>query len=718
MSLPTDYSERVYAGVLGKIIGVYTGRPFESWPHERILQELGEVWYYVHDRLHHRLIVTDDDISGTFAFVRALEEHGVSRELTAEQVGHTWLNHIIEKRTILWWGGLGNSTEHTAYLRLKAGIPAPRSGSSELNSQVVAEQIGAQIFIDGWAMVCPGDPEQAAAFARKAGSVSHDGEAIYGAQVIAAMEAQAFVEPDLPKLIDTAMALIPKDSVIYRLIGELCELREKEDDWYAAFAWLKAHYGYDKFGGNCHVVPNHGIIHLGLLWGEDDFQKSLMITNTCGWDTDCNAANVGCLLGIKNGLAGLTAGADFRTPVADRLYVSTADGGRTITDAVRETYALVNCGRQLAGEKPVLPKDGARFHFELPDSVQGFVVEPAGVGAPPATLENVDGYSEQGQRSLAIHCRQLAPGRSARVATATFIAPDELDGIGYGLQVTPTLVSGQTVEAVVYADDANTHPLRVRLMLRPYDRHDTLTLLHGDTVTLAPGHRQTLRWRIPDTASLPIARVGVEVLDEHGASGTVYLDYLTWTGEPDLTLTPPGDRPTKAWRKAWVDSVTSITQEGTEGLRLVQDEGRGLLSYGTREWTNVQVSAPVTPHMINAAGLAVRVQGMRRYYALLLAAGAVQLVKVRDDEQTVLAEAPLDWQLTHRYELALAAHGCALQATVDGRPLLEAVDHERPLEDGGIALVTEAGRCGFGPVRITPSVEVDVSARLSGAASG
>ena len=27
--IPNDYEERVYAGVLGKIIGVYLGRPFE-----------------------------------------------------------------------------------------------------------------------------------------------------------------------------------------------------------------------------------------------------------------------------------------------------------------------------------------------------------------------------------------------------------------------------------------------------------------------------------------------------------------------------------------------------------------------------------------------------------------------------------------------------------------------------------------------------------------
>jgi ADP-ribosylglycohydrolase len=49
IALPPDYEERVYAGVLGKIIGVYLGRPVESWTYERIMAELGEVWYYVHE---------------------------------------------------------------------------------------------------------------------------------------------------------------------------------------------------------------------------------------------------------------------------------------------------------------------------------------------------------------------------------------------------------------------------------------------------------------------------------------------------------------------------------------------------------------------------------------------------------------------------------------------------------------------------------------------
>src|ERR671939_860997 len=231
MQIPHDYDERVYAGVLGKIIGVYLGRPFEGWSYERIMAELGAIAYYVHEKRNVPLIVTDDDISGTFTFLRALPDYGNRRDLTPAQIGQTWLNYIVEDKTILWWGGLGNSTEHTAFIRLKRGVPAPRSGSIALNGQVVAEQIGAQIFVDGWAMVAPGDPELAADLARRAASVSHDGAAIHAAQVIAAMEAQAFVESDIQKLLDVGVSVIPRDALIARMIGDIHEWHMRHPDW-------------------------------------------------------------------------------------------------------------------------------------------------------------------------------------------------------------------------------------------------------------------------------------------------------------------------------------------------------------------------------------------------------------------------------------------------------------------------------------------------------
>ena len=43
MAFPTDYAERIYAGILGKLIGGYLGRPFAGWPAARSMVELGEI---------------------------------------------------------------------------------------------------------------------------------------------------------------------------------------------------------------------------------------------------------------------------------------------------------------------------------------------------------------------------------------------------------------------------------------------------------------------------------------------------------------------------------------------------------------------------------------------------------------------------------------------------------------------------------------------------
>lgn len=700
MRITPDYEERVYAGVLGKIIGVYVGRPFEGWTYERIMEELGEIKYYVHEKLGKALIVTDDDISGTFTFLRAMPDYGNSKDITPEQIGQTWLNYLIENRTILWWGGLGNSTEHTAYLRLKNGIPAPRSGSMELNGKVVAEQIGAQIFIDGWGMIAPGDPVLAADFARRAGSVSHDGEAIFGAQVIAAIEAQAFVESDMNKLLDTAVALIPQNSVIYRMIEDIRKWHAEEPDWRKARQLLEENYGYDKYGGNCHMVPNHGLIILTLLYCDDDFQKAMTIVNTSGWDTDCNSGNVGCILGIKNGLAGLETGPDWRGPVADRLYLPTADGGRAISDAVTEAYHIINIGRSLAGLAPVHPKDGARFHFEMEGSLQGFVPEDSIECRGTVYLENVPGHSLAGQRSLALRYRYVSEGRPARAATATFIPPTTGDIGHYTLLASPTLYPGQTVRARVEADRGNT-PVTCRLYISAYNEHDQLTKKYGPEVLLEPGADHVFTWQIPAQGGQPIAEIGIEIASAKRADGTVYLDYLTWGGTPHVVLGRP-EAGGSMWRRAWVNGVDHF-DPSPEAYRLIHDQGIGLIIQGTREWTDYRVTSAITPHMVKSAGVAARVQGMRRYYGLMLNADrTVSLVKALDGYR-VLAHRDYAWEFGKPYQLSLQVIGTRIRAWVDGELVFEVEDTDRPLTGGAVALVCEEGRMATDAVIVEPA---------------
>jgi hypothetical protein len=567
---------------------------------------------------------------------------------------------------------------------------------------VVAEQIGAQIFIDGWAMVAPGDPELAVELAGRAASVSHDGEAVLGAQVLAAMEAQAFVESDLNRLIDIAVSFIPKTSVIFRMIEDLREWHAQERDWRVARQRLAAHYGYDKFGGNCHVVPNHGLILHSLLYGDDDFQKTLMIVNTSGWDTDCNSGNVGCLMGIKNGLAGIDAGPDWRGPVADRMYLPAADGGRAITDAVTETFHVVNLGRALAGEERLKPKNGARYHFELPGAVQGFHPEDSIESRGTARVANVLGHSKYGERSLALHFHHVATGRSARVATATFIPPDADNMPGYRLLASPTLYPGQVVRAGLGAAADNPLAVHCHLYLRAYDAADELVYSYGPDASLSPGEYSELEWLVGDTHGSPIAEIGLEISSDSRADGTVYLDYLTWDGMPNVTLTRCSDTG-RMWRNAWVDAVDHFSPWGPEPFRLIQNSGTGMLMHGTREWEDYRITADVTPHMVEAAGIAARVQGLCRYYALLISKGGkAQLVKVLDGEN-VLAEEDFAWEAGKTYELSLEVKGSRLHAWIDGRMIFEKDDLSRPLRSGAIALVCKEGRTAIHVVHVRPA---------------
>ena len=700
MKLPHDYATRVYAGVLGKIIGVYLGRPIEGWSNERIERELGEVNYYINERMPNKplLIVTDDDISGTFTFLRALPDYGNSKHITPQQIGQSWLNYIIERKTILWWGGLGNSTEHTAFIRLKQGIPAPRSGSIALNGKVVAEQIGSQIFIDGWAMVAPGDPVLAADLARRAASVSHDAEGIYGAVVMAAMESLAFVEPDLNKLIDTGLSFIPKDSVIARMIHDIREWHDESSNWRESRNLLDQHYGYDNYGGNCHMVPNHGVIMLSLLYGKNDFQKSLMIANTAGWDTDCNSGNVGCLLGIKNGLEAINAGPDWRGPVADRMYLSTADGGRAITDAVAETYHVVNIGRALAGQSVINPKQGARFHFELPGSVQGFIPELGPLNAD-VQLSNDLGHSLHGQRSLCINYDHLASGQSARVATATFIPTEAINMVGYSLLASPTLYSSQTVRVRLETCPNNQMPVQVRLYLRAYDGADQLVRMYGSETTLAAHQSHEFTWRIPDTGGQPIAEIGLEINSDTRATGRVFLDSLTWDGIPSITFNRPADGG-QMWRRMWVDGTDHFDRSWREAYRIVANYGTSLLMTGTREWTDYTVSSLLTPHLCSRFGLAARAQGLQRFYALLLCSdGKARLIKALDGE-IVLAEIPFEWHLGETYSFELTVTGSQIRGSINEYLVVDVSDQQDVLTGGCIALVCSEGRMGTDSVRV------------------
>lgn len=705
------YFERVYAGLLGKVIGVYLGRPIEGWSYEAVRDRVGEVNYYLHDLLRVPLVVTDDDISGTLTFLRAVPDNGYPMEITPQMVGEAWMNYLVEERSTICWMGKGNLPAPTAYYNMKRGILPPMSGSAELNTKILSEQDGSQIFVDGWAMLCPGDPERAARYARAASQVAFDGEALYGAMCWAAMEAKAFDTSDVDELLDCGLSVIPADCVIARMIRELRAFHAAHADWMDGWQWLRAHYGYDRYPGACPIVPNHGVMILGLLCCQGNFHRAMMIENSVGWDTDCNAANLACLLGLMYGLEGIDAGPDWRTPVQDRLYNAVADGGQAVSDVAHEAGKIINYHQRMNGLAPFSPKDGARYHFEFPGSVQGWRLQEGADTLPSSgQLENVAGHSADGSRSLMVRYR-LTKGNPLRVGVDTFVPEADKDWIldaHYPLDCSPAIYRGQTIAVRLSAGEDNHLAVSGRLFVAQYGEDDRTLRSFGERFDLAPGEARSLRWTLDGIDSAPIHTVGLELFgDAYGQvpSGAVYIDAVDFSGEPDLLMEPPGPGAGRMWQAAWVDACNVHKRiRSQKGFVLLQNGGRGYLATGANSWRDYRVESRVTLCLMQSAGIVIRYQGLRRHYALTLDnAGRVALTKHLNGER-VLAEGTFPFAYYKSYDLALEARGNRVAAWLDGEKLFEVADDDAlRLEFGGAGFVVEDGKAEAEAMRVCPA---------------
>lgn len=687
------YRQQMYAGVLGKIIGVYTGRPVEGWSYDAIRSRFGFIDYYVSHKTGAPFIVPDDDISGTFNFYRALEDNGYPADITAEQIGEAWLNYIVEDKTILWWGGLARSTEHSAYLRLKAGIKPPLSGSGEKNGMAIAEQIGSQIFIDTWAMVNPGNPARAAAMARQASLVSHDGIAVECAVYLAALEAMAFDERDVDVLLREGRKYIADNAygrTLNALLDDVLEQCAAAGDWRQVRDWIEEHHNYAKYQGNCPMVPNHLAVVMALKFGGDDFRRSIGIAASAGWDTDCNAGNVGCLNAIRLGLAAIDADADLRGPVADRMYVVSTDGGDCIFDAVRETRKILRAAAALAGEAVEVPAE--RYAFEQPGSVQGFLIHPCHPFDQAAKrLENT--LEKTGRPGLAVEYEGVSGSVTASVSVQTYVDPAPKaapDTSYFEVYASPSLYTGQTVTAVVECEGGENPDLR--FFIDYYDGKDEIATIRGERLPLAPGEN-TLAWTVPDTRGRAVYRLGLELVSDSRKDGRAVLRSVDWRGAPrrfhmgtaqELT---PGISPfvtrTK-WMMAFMNSTKHTGPDYLATLAISHPERNGVMTIGDITWDNYSVESKIQFVHAEYAGLVARAKGHRRYYAAVFGGGKIYILRRRGEEIAVLATSELTYREGDWHDLRFEAEGEKLTFLVDGQAACSAVDGAFP-----------TGACGF-----------------------
>ena len=153
------------------------------------------------------------------------------------------------------------------------------------------------------------------------------------------------------------------------------------------------------------------------------------------------------------------------------------------------------------------------------------------------------------------------------------------------------------------------------------------------------------------------------------------------------------------WSKAWAQGVDDWWAWWPfNTFRIMHNEGTGVLIQGTRDWHHYSVSTRLNPHLTASAGIAAYVQGMRRYYALVLRPGnKVCIVKALDGE-AILTETDFVWEFDGVYDLKLEVVGTRLRGWVDGQLILEAEDTDRPLEGGAVALLCDSGCIESGDV--------------------
>ncbi len=719
--IPTDFDERIYAGILGKLMGIGLGRRYLGDARTPSSRELGRIGYDLASRGNFSPYFAEDGVGYALTMVRALEDFGCSSGLTREAVIHTLFNYAVENRSVLWWGGVGHSAAHTAYLKLKRDPAAVH----QPEDSIVSEQSGAETCAEVWGMLYPSEPVHAAELAGIAARVAHDGAAVHAAQAVAAWIASAFSRETIGDVLSSATQVLPPESPVSRLICDICDWQAGGEAWQHTRERILEKYSDTEFGER-HVVPHFAGVVLALAGGEGDAKKSFSLAAAAGWGTAANLGLIGCVLGVKNGMVGVDACPAWRGAISDRLYIPSADAGRCVTDAASEALAISRIARELQRVAFAAPKKGARFHFELPGSTQGFMAEASGDSPGLAMLRNVTRHSRAGKRCLALIFSGVDAQRCARVAAGVFPPLQQCsEGHSNFMAGSPTLYPGQMIRAYVEANSENKCQAGIRPFIRYLGENDEPRILRGPEKWLLPDARHEFNWRLPPAHEIqrregtlllnrsgtnpdmpllqgrPIVEAGVEIFSDEPAEGVIYLDYFTWDGAPSVDLGPP---PTggKAWQSAWVNVATQCDfGKGASTLRVCQNEGTGMLIQGTRCWTDYRAMANVTPRMARAAGIAVRVQGLRRYYALLLEApNKIKLVK-NYYGTTVLAERDFPWRFGQPTELALGAEGKKLRASANGVNLIEVEDSGQVLDGGAFALVVDEGCAESGPVHIS-----------------
>lgn len=298
------YKDKVYACWIGKNIGGTMGTPYEG------KREMQDIQGFV---TKPNEVLPNDDLDLQLVWLHALEQDG-PYAINAALLGEYWMSFITPH-----WNeyGLGK-------INMARGLQAPLSGDYNNDWK---HSNGAWIRTEIWACVAPGAPEVAARYAIEDAKVDHGcGEGTYAAAFVAAMQSAAFILSDIRVCIELALSVIPESSRVaqsVRFVIDSYDRGENPVDTRNAILALNADIGDGWF----EAPSNVAYAVLGLLFGEGDFKRSMILAINCGDDTDCTGATVGSTLGILGGMSAIPV--DWKEYLGDEIVtISIARGDR------------------------------------------------------------------------------------------------------------------------------------------------------------------------------------------------------------------------------------------------------------------------------------------------------------------------------------------------------------------------------------------------------
>jgi len=323
--------DKILGGWYGRTCGCLLGKPVEgirsydieaycrridNWPLTKyIMRDEEKIGNLAHRRCFINQIdgaaPSDDDTNYTVMALKLLETKGFS--FTPSDMAFEWLRNmpIFPYCT----------AERAAYRNFIAGIKPPES-ATYLNPY--REYIGAQIRGDLFGWVTPGNTELAAELAFRDASISHIKNGIYGEMYIAAVLAASFHAADVREALTAGLGEIPEKSRLNEDINIIFKLYDADKTYEDFLKFL--HESFDEHNGYdwCYTNSNTMIVAASLLWGENDYTKTVCNAIIPGFDTDCNGATAGSIFGILHGIDAI--GNDWKSPI------QTDGKGKLITD--------------------------------------------------------------------------------------------------------------------------------------------------------------------------------------------------------------------------------------------------------------------------------------------------------------------------------------------------------------------------------------------------